>query len=309
MKILVTGGSGYVGTAFIKRMLEDGHIIRCLDKRKFNANNIQKIDNYLTRFEMLIGDIRVEEDLRRGLKDIDAVVNLAAIVGSPSCAQYPEEAWSVNVNGAQLLSKLTPAQTPVVQLSTCSVYGNVKQKICNENDKTNPLTIYAETKLQAEKAVLARNGVVLRPVTAYGPSPTPRFDLFLHTLIYFGIKKKKFSLFEPQAIRPMIYIDDLVRAVQFSLINFSLMHGNIYNIGSDKGEFTKLELVKKVSNLTGLQFDINENQSDPDGRDYSISWDKIQDLGFKLNTPIDIGLAQTTDWLYQELSNHFHNEL
>lgn len=302
MKILVTGGSGYVGTAFIKKMIGDGHQIRCLDRRMFNTNCLRNVGDQLSCFEMIIGDVRVEEDLRKALKDIDAVVNFAAIVGSPSCAQNPVEAWSVNVNGVQLLSKLTPSEIPVVQLSTCSVYGNVKQKICNENDETNPLTIYAETKLQAEKAILARNGVVLRLVTVYGQSPTPRFDLFLHTLIYFGFKKKKFSLFEPQTIRPMIYIDDIVSAIQFSIINFSLMRGNIYNIGSDKGEFTKLELVKKVSKLTELQFDIIENESDPDGRDYFISWEKIQYLGFKLNIPIDIGLAQTKDWLYHELS-------
>ena len=302
MKILVTGGSGYIGTALIKKMIENGHQIRCLDRRIFNISCFQNIGNYLTYFEMIIGDIRIEEDLRKALKDIDAVVNLAAIVGFPSCAQDPVEAWSVNVDGVQLLSKLTPLEIPIIQLSTCSVYGNVKQKICNENHETNPLTIYAETKLQAENIILARNGIVLRPVTVYGSSPTPRFDLFLHTLICYGFKNKKLSLFEPKAIRPMIYIDDIVSAIQFSIDNFSLMHGNIYNLGSDKGEFTKLELVKKVSKLTELQFDIIENESDPDGRDYYISWEKIQNLGFKLNVPIDIGLSQTKDWLYNELS-------
>lgn len=301
MKLLVTGGSGYIGTAFIKRMIEDGHQIRCIDKRVFNENCLQNFSDYFTNFEMIIGDIRIERDLRKVLKDIDAVVNFAAIVGSPSCAKDQKEAWSVNVNGVALLSKLTPKETPIVQLSTCSVYGNVKRKICDENDKPKPLTLYAETKLEAEKIILEHNGVVLRPVTVFGPSPSPRFDLFLHTLICFGLKKKKFSLFEPQAIRPMVFIDDIVNAVRFSLINNRLMSSNIYNIGSDNDELTKLELVQKVKRLTNLQFDVIENQSDPDGRDYSISWAKIQELGFKLNTSIDLGLLQTKDWISNEL--------
>ena len=303
MKILVIGGSGYIGTAFIKKMLDDGYLIRCLDRHMFNKYCMQNLNDQLNRFEVIVGDIRKEKDLQRGLKDIDAIVNFAAIVGSPSCAKNPEEAWSVNVNGAQLLSKLTPSEIPIVQLSTCSVYGKAKKRICSENDPTNPLTIYGETKLLAEKAILEHNGVILRSVTAYGPSQTLRYDLFLHTLIYFWLKNIKFSLFEPYAIRPMIYIEDLVRAIQFCLINYNLMHGNIYNIGSDNEDLTKLELVKKVSALTGLQFDINQNQSDPDGRDYSISWDKIKNLGFKLDVPIDIGLGLTIDWLNQEFSN------
>lgn len=302
MKILVIGGSGYIGTVFIKKMIEEGHQIRCLDRRRFNSSCLQNYNDNLTHLEIIIGDIRVEQDLIKGLKDIDAVVNFAAIVGSPSCAKNPAEAWSVNVGGAQLLSKLAPTEIPVVQLSTCSVYGNVKQKICDENDKTDPLTIYAETKLQAEEAIIARNGVVLRPVTAYGPSPTPRLDLFLHTLVGFGIRGEIFNLYEPEAIRPMIYIDDLVGAVRFSLMNYSLMQGNVYNICSDKSEFTKIELVKKVSNITGMKFNIIENQSDPDGRDYSISCKKIQNLGFRSYTPIDTGLAHTKEWLSQELS-------
>lgn len=299
MRVLVIGGSGYIGTAFIKMMLAEGHVVRCLDRRKLVINNLGFHKALSSRYEMIEGDIRQEEDLRPALKNIDAVVNLAAIVGSPACAERPEDAWSINVAGASLLARVTPAHLPLIQMSTCSVYGRTQQPICSETDPPNPITIYGETKLHAEEAIMERGGVVLRAVTAYGPSPNPRYDLFLHMLIYFGLTNRKLHLFEPSAIRPMIHTEDIVRCLLFSLEHFEAMCGNVYNLSSDNSALTKLTLVNRVSELTGLQFEINVSQNDPDGRDYNIACDKIKKLGFEPTKTLDIGLYETIMWLKQ----------
>jgi nucleoside-diphosphate-sugar epimerase len=305
MRVLVIGGSGYIGAVFIKMMLAAGHVVRCLDMRKLVINNLGLNDDQLSRYEMIVGDIRKQEDLSRTLKDADAVVNLAAIVGSPACAEKPEDAWSTNVTGARLLARVAPAHLPLIQMSTCSVYGRTKQPICRETDLPNPITIYGETKLHAEEAILERRGVVLRAVTAYGSSPIPRYDLFVHTLICYGLTNRRLHLFEPYAIRPMIHTEDIARGLLFSLEHFDVMAGNIYNLASDNSALTKLALVNRVSKLTGLQFEINIKQNDPDGRDYNVACDKIKKLGFETTKALDIGLLETTAWLNQIFPKDF----
>jgi nucleoside-diphosphate-sugar epimerase len=303
MRILVTGGCGYIGAVLLKTMIAAGHTVRCLDRHKLAfENSLDFHGDQHARCEILVGDIRERGDLQVALEGADAVVNLAAIVGSPACAAWPEDARSINVEGARLLARVAPPHVPMIHMSTCSVYGRTKERICREDVQPHPITLYGETKLQSEEAVLARGGVVLRAVTAYGPSPNPRFDLLLHTLIRFGLTKRRLRLFEPFAVRPMIHIEDIARGLLFSLERFEAMSGKIYNLASDDGALTKMDLVTRVSELTGLQVEIDEERTDPDGRDYSIACCQIKKLGFKTNKPLDVGLRETTEWLNQIIS-------
>jgi len=284
-------------------MIAAGHIVRCLDRQTLAIQNLLDLrGDEQSRCEMLIGDIRQRRDLQLALEGTDAVVNLAAIVGSPACDASPEDAESINVGGTRLLARVAPPHVPVIHMSTCSVYGRTKELICRETVLPHPITLYGETKLQSEGAVLARGGVVIRAVTAYGPSPNPRFDLFLHTLIRYGLTKRRLKLFEPFAVRPMIHTEDIARGLLFSLERFDAMTGKVYNLASDDGALTKMDLVNRVSELTGLQVEIDEKRTDPDGRNYNVACCEIKKLGFETSKPLDVGLRETIEWLNQIIS-------
>jgi nucleoside-diphosphate-sugar epimerase len=252
-----------------------------------------------TRYQMFVGDIRTRIDIERAVRDIDAVVNLAAVVGSPACDARPDDARSINVDGTRLLTRLVPLETPVIHMSTCSVYGRVKEHICSETALPSPITLYGETKLHSETAVVDRGGVVLRAVTAYGPSLHPRLDLLVHTLIRFGLAKQRLKLFEPHAVRPVIHVEDISRGLLFSIENFDVMTGRIFNLASEDTSVTKMALATRVHELTGLEVDVDTTEADPDARDYAVDCCRIKKLGFAATRMLDAGLRETTDWLRQ----------
>ena len=305
MRILVTGGCGYIGAVLVRKMIAAGHVVRCLDRQVRSSEVVLDLrGDQQAQYEVFVGDIRKREDLEIALKDADAVVNLAAIVGSPACDADPEDAKSINVEGARLLARVAPPHIPVIHMSTCSVYGRTKELVCSETVQPLPITLYGETKLHSEEAVLARGGVVLRAVTAYGPSPSPRLDLLLHTLIRLGLTKQRVKLFEPFAVRPMIHTEDIARGLLFSLERFDAMTGKVYNLASHDGALTKMDLANRVSELTGLQVEIDEERTDPDGRDYSVACCEIKRLGFETSKPLDVGIRETTEWLKQMISRN-----
>jgi nucleoside-diphosphate-sugar epimerase len=193
--------------------------------------------------------------------------------------------------------ELIPTGMPLVFLSTCSIYGRILDTVCRETSVVRPLTIYGKTKAIAEKIVLDAGGVALRPVTAFGRSSRVRPDLLAHTLAQAGLAKIHLKIFEPEAIRPFIHVTDLAEAIRFALRHAINMQGNAYNVGSEEGTLTKLQLVQKIAALTDLTFEIDDNSADPDNRSYRVSFERIETLGFKTRLPFQHALEDTVNWL------------
>lgn len=298
LNILVTGGAGYIGSALVKRLLDDGHRVRCLDRRAGEVPQLVGLEPaQLANFTPIVGDVRDRACVEHAMEAADCIFHLASVVGYPACAADPKEAHSINIDGTQAVVELTPAAAPLIFLSTCSIYGRLLDDVCHEASAVRPLTVYGQTKAAAEGIVLEAGGVALRPVTAFGRSYRVRADLLAHTLIRAGMANEHLKLFEPEAIRPFIHVDDLVDALRFSQQNISSMRGKAYNVGSKGGTLTKLELAKKVAALTGLTFEIDETATDPDNRSYYVSFDRIERLGFRTRLSFDAALADTVNWL------------
>src|SRR3990167_9385190 len=156
-KILVIGGAGYVGGITTDLLAAAGHRVTVFD-------NLMYEKRYLKDCNFIYGDVRDTAKLLKIHKKFDEIIWLAAIVGDGACAQNPDLTKSVNVDSIK--NFLRKAKRRLIYLSTCSVYG-AQNNILNENSPTKPLSLYAYTKLEAEKLVLKNNGLVFRLGTLF----------------------------------------------------------------------------------------------------------------------------------------------
>jgi len=154
MDVLVTGGAGYIGTFVVEELLERGHHVRVLDSYLFGDDALEPFSDH-ERLELVEGDIRHIEDLTYSIEDRDAVVHLAGIVGDPACSVNEQATQSVNVEATKALVEVCKLHNieRLVFASTCSVYGASERHELNEGSKLNPLSLYAESKIDSEEII------------------------------------------------------------------------------------------------------------------------------------------------------------
>lgn len=293
MRVLVTGGAGYVGTSVIEHLINEGHEAVCLDPRGDDVSELVTIPEGLAdRLEISTGSVRDEAHVRALARGCDGVIHLAALVGAPACAEAPEVAWEINVEGTRTLLAALPTGLPLVVASTCSVYGQVPLGVCTERAPTQPLTVYGETKVMSERLVIDWGGTVLRFVTLYGDSPRFRWDLLVHTFLRLASTSGQLELFDPDAYRPLLHVRDAARSLVFGLERFPRLAGSIFNVGSSASVLTKRELAECVAKLTPFDIRIESTRSDPDRRDYKVSFDLIEANGYRANIDFESELPR-----------------
>ena len=182
MKIVVTGGAGYLGSVLVPRLLRAGHQVTVLDNMMHGQSGLMHVCAE-PGFEFVSGDVRDEPLLQRLIRDADAIVpRAAAVVGAPACARDPWLASSVNLDAIRLLLRLRSPSQLVVYPTTNSGYGTKSgDQICTEETPLEPITLYGRTKVQAERMILeAGNSITLRLATVFGVSPRMRTDLLVN---------------------------------------------------------------------------------------------------------------------------------
>ena len=292
--ILITGGAGYVGTSLIPLLLNDGYDVTIYDSLFFNNGDtlIQYISN--PNFHFIFGDIRDEKKISEALKNKNIIIHLAAYVGYPLCKKMgASESYSVNVEGTEIILKhLTPHQY-LIYSSTGSNYGDVKD-ICTEETQLNPLSIYGETKTKAEEIVMEReNSTSFRFATAFGISPRMRLDLLINDLTYKCISDGYAVVYESHFMRTFIHVRDMGKAFIFAINNQEQFKNNVFNVGSDNMNCSKkdvCELIKQYVPKTYISYaDIGE---DADRRNYVVSYNKINKLGYNTTISIEYGIEE-----------------
>ena len=179
--------------------------------------------------------------------------------------------------------------------TTNSGYGvGQKNKFCDENSPLKPISLYGATKAEAEKLIMKRNNsICFRLATVFGFSHRMRTDLLVNNFVMNAVKYKKLSIFEPHFRRNYVHIKDVVNAFVFSIINFSRLKNNIYNLGLSSANLSKISLAKKIKTLIKkLRIVIIKNASDPDKRDYYVSNKKIEKAGFKPSVTLEEGIKE-----------------
>ncbi|HTY19917.1 MAG TPA: NAD(P)-dependent oxidoreductase [Myxococcota bacterium] len=294
MRVLVTGGAGYLGSVLCQRLLASGHAVTALDTLAHGVPSLLHLCAE-PRFEFVRGDARDEPLLRRLLRDADAVVPLAAVVGAPACDRDPGLARSTNLEAVQLLLRLRSAAQLVVFPTTNSGYGTRSGDVhCTEDTPLEPISHYGRTKVQAEEAVLASpNAISLRLATVFGTSPRMRLDLLVNHFVHAAVTDGYLVVFEKDFRRNFIHIRDVAECFLHCLGNAARMVGRAYNAGLDAANLSKGELAIKVKEqVPGFHVVFSEIGSDPDKRDYIVSNQRLREAGFEARASLEAGIAE-----------------
>jgi nucleoside-diphosphate-sugar epimerase len=292
MRILVTGGAGYVGSTLVPMLLDLGHSVRVLDSLKFGGAGLLPCCQN-TRFDLVKADVCDEAAMKKALTDIDAVVHLAAIVGYPACKKEPHVAVATNVDGTKNLLACRKPDQKVLYASTGSIYGSVPDYICNEATPRAPITLYGETKGQAEQMILdSGNGVAYRFATAFGVSNRMRLDLMPNDFSYQAVKNRNLIVYEGGFKRTFVHVRDMARSFIFALERWDTVKDDVYNVGHESMNFTKEEVARKILEHTDFYLHFAEVGSDADQRNYEVSYQKIREKGFETTIDLNRGIAE-----------------
>lgn len=292
MKILVTGGAGYVGSVLVPELLRKGYEVRVLDNLMYEQTSL--IPYFIEdNFEFIKGDVRDIETVEEAVDGVDMIIHLAAIVGAPACKKDRKTAEAINYHGTVNVDNARNDSQKLIYASTGSVYGALK-KVCTEESPTNPLSIYGRTKLEAEKQVIqSGNVIVYRFATGFGLSPRLRLDLLPNDFVLGALKNRYLVIYDRSFKRTFIHVRDIVRSYIFGIENFDRLRGEVYNVGSEKVNYTKEEIAKVIKEKVNFEiYYADKGIPDPDQRNYEVSYQKIRDKGFETKISLEEGIEE-----------------
>lgn len=294
MKILITGGAGYLGSISCEHFLDAGHQVTVLDNLMYGSSNLFHLCAN-PNFDFVRGDAREEGLIKRLVTKADVIIPLAAIVGAPACDQDPWLAESINLDSIRLINSVRSHGQLMLYPTTNSGYGTKSEEIlCTEETPLEPISIYGQTKVQAESLVLdSSNSITLRLATVFGLSPRMRLDLLVNYFVYEAVTRGYLVVFEKDFKRNYVHIRDVADCFLHCIENADAMIGMPYNVGLDSANLSKAELVEKIKEyVPSLYVNYSEIGSDPDKRNYIVSNQRIRESGFQPNRSIDSGIEE-----------------
>jgi nucleoside-diphosphate-sugar epimerase len=302
VKILVTGGAGYIGSLLVPKLLAAGHDVVVLDRLLFGPEPLQGQAGR-PGYRLVTGDVRDRHLVDHLLHDRDAVIHLAAIVGEAACKADPRLAVETNLTATQQVAEATVAAgiARFVFASTCSVYGASGNAILHEESPLAPTELYAETRVNAEKALAGaiRQGLrptVLRFGTVYGVSPRTRFDLVVNLLTARALRDHAVSIYGGEQWRPFVHVDDVARALQESLeADLDRVGLQTLNVGDNRENYQMKQLGPVLATeVPGTAVTVVPEVVD--ARSYHVAFDKIERvLGFHAGFSVARGVREVRD--------------
>jgi nucleoside-diphosphate-sugar epimerase len=306
--ILVTGGAGYVGSVLTGELLRSGYQVTVIDSLLYGGESLLA---YLSHpnFHFVRGDITEPGVIRSAMrKDWDcprAVIHLAAIAGFPACQAIGKQAaWAHNVGGTKRAFE-DAARLGVGRLIFASTYSGYNPTAdggpADETASFTPRSIYAETKAAAEEFLLSTGPSVTAPLvfrmaTLYGISPRTRFDLLVNQFVLDAYLKRELVIYQRGYSRSFIHVRDVTRAFLLALeAPEAQVRGQVYNLGSDSGNYTKDDIVGLVlKRLPETRVTYKDLSFGGEERDISVSFEKIRSrLGFQAALTVDEGVRET----------------
>jgi nucleoside-diphosphate-sugar epimerase len=286
-KVLVTGGAGYKGVVLVRQLLEQGYHVTVMDNFMYGYHSFLHLLKY-SNLKVIKGDVR---NGLSGISEFDVIFHLAGISGFPACAGNPSSAQSINVEATvKLASSLSKSQI-FINASTTSMYGKSGLP-CDENTPLEPVSKYAQTKLEVEQLLSGWENVVhLRFATVFGFSPKMRMDLMVNDFTYKALKERVLVLFDSFAKRTFIHVEDAAKCYLFALNNFDKMRGQVFNAGGNDFNYSKAEIAAIISKKIEVNV-IDSSFSDKDLRHFIVNFDKIEALGYKPSISIEDGVEE-----------------
>lgn len=294
MKVLVTGGAGYIGSILIPELLNYGLKVVVVDNFSYNQLSLAHLC-YHKNLELIKGDVRDYKFMKAYISKADLIIPLAALVGAPICKIDPVGSTTTNKTAILDLLKIISNNQNIIMPTTNSAYGSGdKDNFCDEKSPLFPLSKYAIDKVEIEKELMNReNSISFRLATVFGMSPRMRTDLLVNDFVLKSLNDNSIVLFEKHFKRNYIHVQDVARAFIHGIEKFKSLKGEIFNIGLSDANLSKLELVNNIKKfIPSLKIFEAENFKDPDQRNYIVSNNKIEKTGFLPNHSIDDGIEE-----------------
>ena len=290
--VLITGGAGYLGSVLTEVLINKGYRVTVIDNLIYKQTSVAPF-TYHPNFSFVLGDVTDESTLKPLVESHDVIIPLAAIVGMPACKAQPELTVKVNYEQVRNITKWVTKNQKVMIPNTNSQYGS-STEIITEDSPFKPLSLYAETKCDAEKAVLdSGNGIALRLATVFGMSYRMRMDLLVNDFVYKSLTDGYLVLFESHFIRNYIHVRDIANTFLFMIENYEKCNNNAFNVGLTSANCTKLELAKKIQQyVPDLVIVENNFKQDFDQRNYMVSNAKLESFGWQPQFTLEDGIQE-----------------
>ena len=280
MKVLIVGGAGYVGGGIVDLLSKDNEVTV--------YDSLIYENSYRKNVNFIFGDIRDYKKINNILKEYDAVIWLAALVGDGACAINPSLTHEINSETVKNLVKNFKGK--IVFLSTCSVYG-AQEGVLDENSEVNPLSEYASSKLVAEKYLEDADAIIFRLGTIFGVGDQfsrIRLDLVVNILTTKAYIDKKMSVFGGEQWRPLLHVKDVANAIGHTL---DTQTNGIFNL-----HYKNFKIIEIANEIKNKMSDV-EIETTPlpfqDARNYQVSSDKLKDVtGFEANVDLKQGINE-----------------
>ncbi len=307
MKVLITGGAGYIGSLLIDYILKKNFKITVIDNFNYEETSLLQY-NSNPNFSCIRGDARDLKLIEQHIRTHDIIIPLAALVGAPLCDRDPQLAYSINTDVISEICKIKSKDQIILFPMTNSGYGIGGQEMCTEQSRLNPISIYGKSKVEAEKFITnSENFISFRLATVFGVSNRLRLDLLVNNFVWRAIKDKFIVLYESKFRRNYIHVRDVCRCFCYSIDNFEKMKNQIFNLGLSSANLSKMELCEKINQHT-KNFTIFESEisNDQDKRDYIVSNAKIESMGFKTEYDLDYGIDELIK-VYNYIDTKFYS--
>jgi len=279
--ILVVGGAGYVGGALTDLLAKTDHKVRVYDSLVYE-------ESYRKPVDFILGDVRDWGRLDPHLKWADAVVWIAALVGDGACSVDPKLTEEINNHSVRELSKRFGGR--ILFTSTCSVYG-AQDGLLHEGSPLNPLSLYAQTKTEAEKHLVDKNAIVFRLGTLFGVGDhfsRIRLDLVVNVLTVKACLYNRISVFGGAQYRPLLHVRDVAEAV---VQNLETKHAGVYNLHTVNVRITDLADMF-LKHFPGIEVQRTEVKFQ-DSRNYRVTSEKAEKtFGFTPKWGLEEGMLE-----------------
>ncbi len=310
--VLITGGAGYIGAFLVGELLRQNDYVTVVDDLLYGGESLLAYKSH-PKFHFVKADVWESRAIRTTIR-VDwpkpqAVVHLAAIAGFPACQAVGRQvAWRYNVEATQHVFEqaVQLGAARFIYISTYSNYGlSLDGSPVTEEDRLNPQSLYAETKVASERYLLSHTdaptaSLIFRPATLYGLSPRPRFDLIVNQFVLDAYQKRELLIYQRGYSRSFVHIADAVRGIILGLSAADdKVRGQVYNIGSHAGNLTKDEIVALVlKRLPETNVNYKDITFGGDMRDITVSFEKIRSaLGFITQHTVDDGVREVLNAL------------
>ena len=294
MKILITGGAGYLGSILVPKLLKDNHQVTVYDNLIYNQLSLLNVCNDKD-FHFVYGDVRDYERLDKYVQKADVIIPLAAIVGFPACEKDKQLATDVNFIHIKNIVDNSSKQQLILYPNSNSGYGiGIEGIYCTEESPLNPLSHYGITKCNAEDYLKDNsNAVIFRLATVFGISPRMRLDLLVNEFVYKALTDRYITVFEKDFIRNYIHIRDVAFTFNFMIDNYDKYNGEVFNVGLSDSNLSKEELVEKIKGyIPDFAITYSDYYEDPDKRNYLVSNEKVESTGWIPKYSLDDGIKE-----------------